>query len=261
MNMSSAMPRFSANPRSVAILTYHQIAPAPAPGASFRSLYVSEQRFRRQMFWLRNLGYRGVSMAELMPYLRGERQGRVVGITLDDGYRNNLVSALPVLQSLGFTATCYVVSGLMGRSNVWDHAIGIEPADLMSASEVRAWAEAGMEVGSHTRHHVHLNESSAQIVRDELRGSRQDLEDLLGRPVRQFCYPFGHYRTEQAEAVVSAGYEAATTTHRGRVLQGDDVFQLRRIPVVRSTYWPQFLLKVLTGYENKYRAREDAHRE
>jgi peptidoglycan/xylan/chitin deacetylase (PgdA/CDA1 family) len=256
MNASPAHTRHCANASQIAILTYHQIAPAPAKGAAFRSLYVSQQRFRQQMNWLRRLGYRGVSMSELMPYLRGERQGRVVGITLDDGYRNNLEAALPVLQAVGFTATCYVVSGLMGRSNEWDHAIGIEPADLMSASEVRAWAEAGMEVGSHTRHHVHLNESSDRVVRDELRGSRQDLEDLLGRPVLQFCYPFGHYRPEQAHEVLSAGYEAATTTHRGQVFEGDDLFQLHRIPVVRSTYWPQFLLKVLTGYENKYRASE-----
>ena len=47
-----------------------------------------------------------------------------------------------------------------------------------------------------------------------------------------------------------AGYQSATTTHRGKVQAGSDLFQLRRIPVVRSTYMPQFLLKLLTGYEN-----------
>lgn len=258
MTVSTPSCRCTANRRQIPILTYHQIATAPAPGTPFRSLYVTPSRFLSQMAWLRRLGYRGVSMSELMPYLLGEREGRVIGITLDDGYRNNLQAALPVLLSMGFSATCYVVSGLMGQSNVWDHAIGIEPADLMSPSEVRAWSDAGMEVGSHTRHHVHLHEVSSREVAEELRGSRQDLEDLLGRPVLQFCYPFGHYRPDQAEEVISAGYAAATTTHRGWVHAQDDLFQLRRIPVVRSTYWPQFLHKVLTGYEDRYRSSTEA---
>jgi peptidoglycan/xylan/chitin deacetylase (PgdA/CDA1 family) len=192
-------------------------------------------------------------MHELMPYLRGEQQGRVVGITFDDGYRNNLEAALPVLQGLGFSATCYVVSGMLGSSNVWDHALGVTPAALMTRDEVRAWSAAGMETGSHTRHHVHLDQMSPQEADTELRGSRQDLEDLLGQPVRQFCYPYGRYQPAQVARVEAAGYEAATTTQRGRVRAGDDGLQLHRIPVVRSTSLPQFLLKCLSGYENKYR--------
>jgi peptidoglycan/xylan/chitin deacetylase (PgdA/CDA1 family) len=250
----------TANRHAIPILTYHQIAPAPAPGAAFRSLCVSPARFRSQMAWLKRLGYRGVSMRELMPYLRGERQGRVVGITLDDGYRNNLESALPVLLEMSFTATCYVVSGQLGGSNTWDHGIGVEPATLMTAREVQAWSAAGMEVGSHTRNHVRMNEACADDVETQLRGSRQDLEDLLGLSVQQFCYPFGQYRAEHVWQVLAAGYEAATTTQRGRVHAGDDVFQLRRIPVVRSTTWPQFLIKLMSAYEDKYRAQgETAH--
>ena len=99
-----------------AILTYHQIEMAPPPPATFRSLYVAPASFARQMRWLKRLGYRGVSMGALMPYLRGEKVGKVVGLTFDDGYCNNLQHALPVLQELGFTATCYVMSQLLGLS-------------------------------------------------------------------------------------------------------------------------------------------------
>ncbi len=89
-----------------AILTYHQIDLAPPPPAAFRSLYVAPDSFARQMRWLKRLGYRGLSMRDLMPYLRGEKVGKVVGLTFDDGYCNNLHHALPVLQDCGFTATC-----------------------------------------------------------------------------------------------------------------------------------------------------------
>lgn len=248
----------TANQREIPILTYHQIAEAPPRGAVFRSLSVSPNRFRSQMHWLKRLGYQGLSMRELMPFLRGERHGRVVGITFDDGYLNNLSSALPVLQELGFTATCYVVSGLMGGSNVWDHALGVQPAQLMTAAQVRAWSDAGMEVGSHTCTHEGLDQLSGPALQDQLQGSRQALEVLLDQPVQQFCYPFGVYRPEQVALVREAGYLAATTTRRGRVRAEDDMFQLHRIPVVRSTSWPQFLVKLLSPHENRYRDQAEA---
>ena len=249
-------PHVTANRRSIPILTYHQIADAPPVGAAFRSLYVSAARFKQQLFMLKRLGYQGLSMRDLMPYLRGEKTGRVVGITLDDGYENNFSDAMPLLLEQGFTATCYVVSQLLGKSNVWDHAIGIHPAPLMNAQHIQAWSDAGLEIGAHTRTHAHLDQSHPVAMRAEIVDCKSELEDILGRPVDQFCYPFGSYDARHVPMVKEAGYAAATTTHRGRVMAGADMFQLRRIPVVRSTYWPQFLLKVLTGYENKYLSKD-----
>ncbi len=242
----------TANVRSIPILTYHQIAQPPAPGAPFRSLYVTPARFKQQMGMLKRLGYQGLSMRDLMPYLRGEKQGKVVGITLDDGYQNNHTDAMPILLSHGFTATCYVVSQLLGKSNEWDHAIGIEPAPLMDAMQIQEWSSAGLEIGAHTRTHANLVHAPISDSASEVQDCKKELEDILGRAVEQFCYPFGIYDARHPPMVEEAQYLAATTTHRGRVLAGADMFQLRRIPVVRSTYWPQFLLKVLTDYENKY---------
>ncbi len=248
----------TANAHSIPILTYHQIAEAPLPGAPFRSLYVTPERFKQQLTWLQRFGYQGLSMRDLMPYLKGEKQGKVVGITLDDGYLNNYTDAMPLLLQHGFTATCYVVSQLLGRSNEWDHAIGIRPAPLMGAQQIKGWADAGMEIGAHTRTHANLVQSSDETMQTEIRDCKHELEDILGQSVDQFCYPFGIYDIRHPPMVKNAGYAAATTTHRGRVMSGSDMLELRRIPVVRSTYWPQFLLKVLTPYENKY-LKKDAH--
>lgn len=245
-------PVVTANVRSIPILTYHQIAQPPASGVPFRSLYVTPARFKQQMSMLKRLGYQGLSMRDLMPFLLGEKQGKVVGITLDDGYLNNHAEAMPVLLEHGFTATCYVVSQLLGKSNVWDHAIGIEPAPLMGLQQIKDWAQAGLEIGAHTRTHANLVNAPASAIQSEVQDCKQELEDMLGLSVDQFCYPFGIYDDRHPPLVKEAQYLAATTTHRGRVLHGADLFQLRRIPVVRSTYWPQFLLKVLTHYENKY---------
>lgn len=233
-----------------AILTYHQIEMAPPPPAAFRSLYVAPASFARQMRWLQNLGYRGLSMRDLLPYLRGEKVGKVVGLTFDDGYCNNLQYALPVLQECGFTATCYVMSQLLGKTNVWDLENGVVQADLMTAAQIRQWAQAGMEIGAHTQTHCKLPHMPDDDAMRQITACKADLAELLGEPVAHFCYPYGLYEARHAVMAQAAGYQSATTTHRGKVQAGSDLFQLRRIPVVRSTYMPQFLIKLLTGYEN-----------
>nr|MDQ6882249.1 polysaccharide deacetylase family protein [Pseudomonadota bacterium] len=96
--------------RPIPILTYHQVDRPPPRGVPYRGLVVAPDAFARQMALLRMLGYRGLSMTALEPYLRGDQAGKVVGITLDDGYVNNLEHALPVLRRHGFSATCYIVS-------------------------------------------------------------------------------------------------------------------------------------------------------
>ena len=233
-----------------AILTYHQIDLAPPPPAAFRSLYVAPDSFARQMRWLKRLGYRGLSMRDLMPYLRGEKVGKVVGLTFDDGYCNNLHHALPVLQDCGFTATCYVISQLLGKTNVWDLSNGVKQADLMSPEQIRAWSQAGMEIGAHTQNHCQLTSLPDEDASREISASKEELADLIGREVEHFCYPYGIYEARHTAMAKTAGYQSATTTRRGKVQPGADLFQLHRIPVVRSTYLPQFLLKLLTEYEN-----------
>ena len=233
-----------------AILTYHQIDLAPPAPATFRSLYVAPQTFARQMRWLKRLGYRGVSMHDLMPYLRGEKVGKVVGLTFDDGYCNNLHHALPVLQDCGFTATCYVMSQLLGKTNVWDLSNGVKQADLMSPAQIRVWSQAGMEIGAHTQTHCQLTSLSDEDALREISACKAELGEILGESVEHFCYPYGFYEARHAAMAKAAGYQSATTTQRGKVQSGADLFQLHRIPVVRSTYMPQFLLKLLTDYEN-----------
>ena len=238
---------------SIPILTYHHTEQAPPKGFAMRSLWVTPSSFSTQMRWLSRLGYRGLSMSELVPYLRGEKKGKVVGITLDDGYQSNVSHALPILKQYGFSATCYVVSGRLGQHNEWDAALGMAKAALMGVEEMRAWVDAGMEVGSHTCSHADLSQLSLAEARHELLQSKSDLENLLQKPVTQFCYPYGHFSPEHEVLVSQAGYEAATTTHRGRACATDRMTALPRVPVVRSTYAVQFLLKVLTHYEDRKR--------
>ena len=240
--------------RPVPILTYHQIAIAPDKPAPYRSLYVAPRDFARQMDWLKKLGYQGLSLSALMPYLQGEKTGKVVGISFDDGYLNNLTDALPVLQQHGFSATCYFVSRRLGYNNEWDRAIGIKQTRLMGQPQVREWVAGGQEAGAHTRTHARLVGLSKTEAQQEIAGCKLELEAVTGKSVQHFCYPFGEFDKQHVQMVQEAGYQTATTTQRGRVCKGDSLLQLPRVTVARSTSRAALWLKVATPYEDRGRS-------
>jgi len=242
------------NHRPIPILVYHQIDEAPEKGRPFRSLYVAPRAFARQMAWLKALGYTGLSMSALMPYLRGEKTGKVVGITFDDGYLNNLTNALPVLARQGFSSTCYVVSGLMGQTNIWDEKIGIVQTPLMNEAQLLQWAAGGQELGSHTHQHINLQASTDSDSTADIQQGKAALEAITGLAADHFCYPYGHFEDRHVDMAIDAGFVTATTTQRSRCQSGTDLMHLPRVPVVRSTSLPVFWLKIATGYEDRHQS-------
>jgi peptidoglycan/xylan/chitin deacetylase (PgdA/CDA1 family) len=245
--MSESCPSPSRAP--IPILCYHQTDEEPGRGAPNRELVLPPARFARQLRALDRMGWKGLSMQDLEPYLRGEKTGKVFGITLDDGYVNNLVHALPVLRELEFTATIFVVSDQVGGTNVWDGPLGISPVPLMDLAQLNAWTDAGMEVGAHTRNHVDLLTCNADLARDEIAGSKHVLEQTLGREVRSFCYPYGRHNSEHVEMARAAGYATASTCDSSRALASADLLRLPRLSVWRSTPLPLLLARVTTPLE------------
>ena len=234
----------------IPILMYHQIDKPPKRGTALRGLIVAPSSFAWQMRLLRWMGYRGLSMRDLEPYLQGTKQGKVVGITFDDGYQNNLDNALPILLKNGFTATCYAVSSMIGGTNLWDKG-KIAEKPLMTLENWRTWRDAGMDIGSHTRTHADLTKLSIEEVQDEIAGSKRELEEMIGCEVHHFCYPYGLFNLQHSAAIKEAGFITATTTRRGRTSSGDDFYSLVRVLIARSTNPVQFLLKMTSGYEDR----------
>ena len=242
-------------PRPIPILMYHQIDVKRPKGTPMRGLVVSPASFARQMASLWLLGYKGLSMVELEPYLSGEKTGKVFGITFDDGYENNLRCALPVLKRFGFSSTCYVVADLLGKSNTWDAERGVFQVPLMTVAQLKAWIDGGQEVGSHTLTHANLRELSEAAQANEIVQSKRQLESLVQQPhgIRHFCYPYGGFNQASVDCVRAAGYVTATTTERGRVadMGTPDLLLLPRVLVSRTTTWMQLLLKCLTRYQDR----------
>lgn len=233
----------------IPILMYHHIAPVPEALRDHRlsNLYVPPQAFESQMRLLKRLGFRGLSMSQAGPHLRGEARGRVVIITLDDGYVDNLDNALPILQHHGFSATCYPVSAAPGGYDHWNEASTGMREPLMNAIQLRQWIAAGMEVGAHTRTHPHLTQCDDTALHKEIQTCKTELEDATGTAVTQFCYPYGDHDERVVQAVREAGYTDATTTVRGRARPGGDRLRWPRIPIKNHHRLPKIGVRVLTG--------------
>ena len=237
--------------KPIPILMYHSIASMPK-GTIMRSLHVPPKLFKLQMWFLKMLGYKGLSMSDLQPYLAGKKQGKVVGITFDDGFKNNLTHALSILQKFNFSATCYIISQNIGGINHWDLHKGIPENPLMDENEVKQWINGGMEIGSHTQNHVRLAEIDIELAAQEITKSKLDLEKQFNCSIEHFCYPYGSYNDEIITIVKKTGYTTATTVNRGRAKSDNNLLTLPRVPITHRTFIHLFLMKILSKYEDKH---------
>jgi peptidoglycan/xylan/chitin deacetylase (PgdA/CDA1 family) len=193
----------------VPILVFHRIVDDIPPDDRFR-VCTTRRRFERQMQWFARLGWRTLSLEDAGARLiRRERiPPRHFVITFDDGYEDTLTAAAPILHDLGFTATVFVVTGLIGQRSSWDDGQPWE-ARLMSWDQLKVWLKMGFSIGSHTVSHVRLSQIPLDAARYELTESRRSLEAQLGISVRTLCYPHGERSDAVCELAAEAGYDVA----------------------------------------------------
>lgn len=182
------------------ILYYHRVSPGVPAAAG-----VEPSAFSHQMECLKRLGFEGVPLRD------AEANGtkKPIVITFDDGYMDNFLHAAPILESYGFRATIFCVSRKSGSVSDWTSEPVWAGIPLMNRGHLRELDRMGFEIGSHSRSHPDLSRLSLSEAREEIEGSRRDLEDLLGRAVETFCYPYGAFAKPTVEIVRSAGYRYA----------------------------------------------------
>jgi peptidoglycan/xylan/chitin deacetylase (PgdA/CDA1 family)/GT2 family glycosyltransferase len=213
--------------RTLPVLCYHHVGPLRDGVPAY--LTVPPANFERQIRWLARHGYTAVTCAD---WLRWRREGRdlpakPVLITFDDAYQETADFAFPILRRYGFTAVMYVVTGCIGGTNTWDEARGIASLPMMSAAEIRRWDAEGIEFGAHSRTHPNLTALTAAECLDEIRGSREDLAALLGKPVVSFAYPYGKHNAAVHE-MARGEFDMACSVVEGINFLRTDLHLLRR---------------------------------
>ncbi|MFG3634505.1 polysaccharide deacetylase family protein [Streptomyces huasconensis] len=227
-------------PRSCAwIAMYHSVAD---PSDDPYRITVSPDRLDEQLRRLRRQGLRGVSMRHLLDACaRGEERG-LVGLTFDDGYRDFVDHALPLLRHHGCTATLFVLPGRLDGDNAWDPLGPRKP--LLGADGIRRAAASGVEVASHGLTHVDLTTADEETLHREVSGSRAALTALTGTEVRGFCYPYGRVDERVITAVRGAGYRYACAIAPGS-LAGP--YALPRVHIGQSDTAARLRLKMWTN--------------
>lgn len=188
----------------VLVLCYHAVGDAENP------LSVSPDRLERQLQRLVRRGY----VPELASsVVRARRSRPSVVVTFDDGYRSVREPAALLLRRVGFVATVFVTTEFVGHAVAVGGGHGLESAAL-SWEDIRALADEGWEIGSHTVTHPRLTEITPDELRVEIRRSKARIEAEIGRRCTSFAYPWGLVNEDVEREVRSAGYDVAFTVPR-----------------------------------------------
>jgi peptidoglycan/xylan/chitin deacetylase (PgdA/CDA1 family) len=206
-------------------LNYHSITDSLSENDAYQ-MTTPRQIFEDHMAYLKENHYSVVTCDEAVGALIDKKPlpPRSVCITFDDGFKDNLTNAVPILKRNGFRATIFLTADYVGKSK-----------EYLDWDEVGSIARAGaVSFGAHTMSHRRLRGLDADQLHREIVASKRVLEDRIGVPVDLFAYPFGSYGSfnrNTKESLRSNGYKAAFTTVAGFNKTGTDVFALNRTRV------------------------------
>jgi peptidoglycan/xylan/chitin deacetylase (PgdA/CDA1 family) len=220
-------------PEGVRIVHYHWVFDDEVVG------------FRKQLAFLAG-AFEPVSLSEAVSRLEsGTVGGRELVITFDDGFRNHLVNAAPLLEDVGVSACFFLIADLVGAERARVASLCRERLHLPAAVEPLGWPDVaellrrGHEVGSHTRGHPNLAALSDDELETELLESRGRIEEEVGSEVRHFSAPYGdaaRFTPAVSDAARRTGYGSCSSSLRGINSAGGGVYALRRDHLVAS--WP-----------------------
>ena len=214
--------------KKLTIVMYHSVHPMPAPHS------VSPEAFLRHITFIKE-NYALCALGEIERFLLDENdQERKVVITFDDAYTNFIESAFPILKRLNVPCTMFVPTGYIGGSNEWDAIYNAAPLRrVMGADQLRDLAKEGLvEFGSHTVDHVRLGSLPRKEMERQVVESKRRLEDVLGRSVVSFSYPYGQlgdYSVATTEILAAARYDRAVISRWSTLNSYRERMTLRRI--------------------------------
>ena len=221
---------------------------------------VSQSKFAAQLRWFSRF-YQIVPLSEIVANISDSKPR--LAITFDDGFRDNLEHALPVLKSLGLPATLFAVSDHIDSGETFEHhkaarfvveskisLPGKSPkkrlrhfmaqseyeqrADerdrFMTSTELSAWVDQGFSVESHGKSHTPVADLTEEETERELTESETKLETITGTESKYFAFPIGkEEHMAHPDLVRSAGYRAAFSSINSAVSADTDPYAIPRI--------------------------------
>lgn len=202
---------------------------------------VKPKDFEKQMNWFYKNNWESFTISELVKLDEIPKKSFVV--TFDDGFEDNFLNAFPILKKYNFKATIYLVPNQ--KTNHWEEKNTSVLSNLLNNEQILQMQNSGLiEFGSHTLSHVNLSTINDEQLLNELKKSKEEVEKITNQECEAFAYPYGKFDDNIVNSVKRVGYKNATVVKRGLFKKDDDVFTIKRVGILGTESFFDFLLKI-----------------
>ena len=230
----------------IPVLSYHSI------NNDKSKLSLDINIFEKQIKYLKKRGF-----VTCKTNLINNKKKQII-ITFDDGYKDILLNAMPVLKKYDFTATCFLITNMIGKKNFWDSGKkNYISKELMTEDDIKFWLSNGMSIGSHSHNHYDLTKLKLDNLNEELLISKKILEDKFGQKIDNFCYPYGKVNKIVFEKTKNIFIKAFTTNRARFDTDNHNFCLIPRIDMGKDISFFKIFLKLETIYEDiKFKKNE-----
>ncbi|MFC3562520.1 polysaccharide deacetylase family protein [Pedobacter jamesrossensis] len=215
--------------KQVPILCYHQVRNwKPTDGKVGKDYIVEIQNFKDQMKMLADSGYHTILPDQLYAYLNtgAKLPSKPIMLTFDDTDEDQFTIVRPTLDKLGFKGVYFIMTVSIGRKGKF--------VNYMTKEQIKQLSDEGGVIGSHTYDHKNFKKYAGKDWEEQLDKPTKKLEEITGKKMTEFAYPFGLWNAEGIPELKKRGFRMAFQLSTKRD-EKDPLFTIRRI--IASGYW------------------------
>ena len=251
--------------KDIPVLMYHRVITNEEEKGTYDT-YVTKEKFEKQMKYIKDNNYETLTFEDIKngEYKRRfDRNKKYVIITFDDGYKDNLTNALPILKKYNLKIVLFFITDI--PYNKWDTDVENRPKEkrfeLMNLEEIKEYYASGLvEIGGHTTSHLDMPKIDEYILKKDLEISKEKIEKIIGKKAISFAYPWGRNNEKSRELVKDIGYQFAVSTESGSSCFSDNLFEIQRVGIYSKDDIEKFKKKLSGNYpfmrENRARLKK-----
>lgn len=220
--------------RWIPVLMYHKIPKTKI--ASQHKIYVTEADFEKHLSFFKKMGFTTLTFSELALYRKGllsfkSFPRKPLILTFDDGYRDNLENASPLLKKYGYKAQLFLLANSQINSNNWDASSNEPTHEIIANEERQLWKNSAFEVGSHGFTHKKISTMTHEEIKSELTLSKELLQKEFSSDINTYAFTYGDTNLTAKTMTQEAGYEYAVNTDSGGLLLEEDPYAIFRVNI------------------------------
>jgi peptidoglycan/xylan/chitin deacetylase (PgdA/CDA1 family)/glycosyltransferase involved in cell wall biosynthesis len=246
----------------IPILMYHKIPDQELLGP--HKIFVVKDNFKKHLQFFKQMGFQTLTFNDLSEFRRGNRDfsmfpKKPLILTFDDGYRDNISNADPLLKKYGFNAQVFLLANPDLDSNTWDQWAENNPMGpisekhyLISGTERNHWPQSNFVIGSHGINHQKMTEMNFEQKIYELSESKKYLENEFQQPINVFAFTYGLTDLDCAQACEKAGYEYGLNTDTGGLSIEENPYSIFRVNIFPHENFLSLYKKTSKWYRKYY---------